>query len=205
MKLLHGGLSPFVRKVMVIAHEKGLVDKLELVPAPVNPLQPLDLAIAVNPLGKIPALTLDDGTVLYGATVVAEYLDSLDGAPRFFPQGADKWAALRRNSLGDGILEAGQLARIEGLRPEDKQWADWKKVQLLKVTNGLDAAEREAGQLSTGQLTIGEVALICALGWFDVRLPDAAGWRDGRPALAKWFETVSEKASVSATAPKVPK
>lgn len=205
MKLLHGGLSPFVRKVMIIAHEKGLIDKLELVPAPVNPLQPLDLAIAVNPLGKIPALTLDDGTVLYGSTVVAEYLDSLDGAPRFFPQGADKWAALRRNSLGDGILEAGQLARIEGLRPEDKQWADWKKVQLLKVTNGLDAAEREADQLSTGQLTIGEVALICALGWFDVRLPDAAGWRDGRPALAKWFETVSEKASVSATAPKVPK
>ncbi len=205
MKLLHGGLSPFVRKVMIIAHEKGLIDKLELVPAPVNPLQPLDLAIAVNPLGKIPALTLDDGTVLYGSTVVAEYLDNLDGAPRFFPQGADKWAALRRNSLGDGILEAGQLARIEGLRPEDKQWADWKKVQLLKVTNGLDAAEREAGQLSTGQLTIGEVALICALGWFDVRLPDAAGWRDGRPALAKWFETVSEKASVSATAPKVPK
>lgn len=205
MKLLHGGLSPFVRKVMIIAHEKGLVDKLELVPAPVNPLQPLDLAIAVNPLGKIPALTLDDGTVLYGSTVVAEYLDSLDGAPRFFPQGADKWAALRRNSLGDGILEAGQLARIEGLRPEDKQWADWKKVQLLKVTNGLDAAEREAGELSTGQLTIGEVALICALGWFDVRLPDAAGWREGRPALAKWFETVSEKASVSATAPKVPK
>lgn len=205
MKLLHGGLSPFVRKVMIIAHEKGLIDKLELVPAPVNPLQPLDLAIAVNPLGKIPALTLDDGTVLYGSTVVAEYLDSLDGAPRFFPQGTDKWAALRRNSLGDGILEAGQLARIEGLRPEDKQWADWKKVQLLKVTNGLDAAEREAGQLSTGQLTIGEVALICALGWFDVRLPDAAGWRDGRPALAKWFETVSEKASVCATAPKVPK
>lgn len=204
MKLLYGGLSPFVRKVMIVAHEKGLADRLERVPAPVNPLQPLDLAIAVNPLGKIPALTLDDGTVLYGATVVAEYLDALDGAPCFFPSGAAKWAALRRNALGDGILEAGQLVRIEGLRPEDKRWDDWKKVQLLKVTNGLDAAEKEAADLATGTLTIGEVALVCALGWFDVRLPDAAGWREGRPALAAWFETVSRKASVAATAPRVP-
>ncbi|MGQ3215558.1 MAG: glutathione S-transferase N-terminal domain-containing protein [Shinella sp.] len=205
MKLLHGGLSPFVRKVMIVVHEKGLVDRLELVPAPVNPLQPLELAIAVNPLGKIPALTLDDGTVLYGSTVVAEYLDQLDGAPRFFPSGAARWAALRRNALGDGMLEAGQLARIEGLRPEDKQWADWKGVQHLKVTNGLDAAEKEAKDLATEALTIGEVALVCALGWFDVRLPDAAGWRAGRPGLSAWFEAISEKASIASTAPKVPK
>ena len=205
MKLLYGGLSPFVRKVMIVAHEKGLVDRLELVPAPVNPLQPFDLAIAVNPLGKIPALTLDDGAVLYGSTVVAEYLDQLDGAPRFFPSDAARWAALRLNALGDGILEAGQLARIEGLRPQDKQWADWKGVQLLKVTNGLDAAEKEAQELATDMLTIGEVALVCALGWFDVRLPEAASWRNSRPRLATWFEAVSTKASVTATAPKVPK
>lgn len=204
MKLLYGGLSPFVRKVMIVAHEKGLVDRLERVPAPVNPLQPLDIAIAVNPLGKIPALTLDGGTILYGSTVVAEYLDALDGAPRFFPGGAGKWAALRRNALGDGILDAGQLARIEGLRPENKRWDDWKRVQLLKVTNGLDAAEKDAESLAVDDLTIGEVALVCALGWLDVRLPEAAGWREGRGALAGWFEAVSRKASVAVTAPKVP-
>lgn len=204
MKLLYGGLSPFVRKVMIVAREKGLLERLELVPAPVNPLQPLELAIAVNPLGKIPALTLDDGTVLYGSTVIAEYLDSLDGVPRFFPRGEGRWGALRRNALGDGILEAGQLVRIEGLRPENKQWQDWKKVQLLKVANGLDAAEKESASLATKDLAVGEVALICALGWLDVRLPDAANWRDGRPALAAWYETVSKIPSVAVTAPKVP-
>lgn len=204
MKLLYGGLSPFVRKVMIVAHEKGLADKLELVPAPVNPLQPLDLAIAVNPLGKIPALTLDDGTVLYGSTVVAEYLDALDGAPTFFPTGADRWVALRRNAQGDGILEAGSLVRIEGLRPAEKQWDDWRNVQKLKVANALNAADAEAGSLMTTDLTIGEVALVCALGWLDVRLPDVA-WRDNRTALAAWFDTVSARKSVEATAPKVPK
>ena len=204
MKLLYGGLSPFVRKVMIVAHEKGVAERLERVPAPVNPLQPLDLAIAVNPLGKIPALTLDDGTVLYGSTVVAEYLDGLDGAPRFFPQNGRRWVALRRNALGDGILEAGTLARIEGLRPEDKQWSTWRDVQRLKVTNALDAAEREAAELATDDLTIGEVALVCALGWLDVRLPDVA-WREGRPALEAWFAKVSERPAVVQTAPQLPK
>jgi glutathione S-transferase len=204
MKLLYGGLSPFVRKVMIVAHEKGVAERLERVPAPVNPLQPLDLAIAVNPLGKIPALTLDDGTVLYGSTVVAEYLDSLDGAPRFFPQNGTRWAALRRNALGDGILEAGTLARIEGLRPEDKQWSTWRDVQRLKVTNALDAADREEADLATDDPTIGEVALICALGWLDVRLPDVA-WREGRPALEAWFAKVSERPAVVQTAPQLPK
>lgn len=204
MKLLYGGLSPFVRKVMIVAHLKGVADKLELVPAPVNPLQPLDLAIAVNPLGKIPALTLGDGTVLYGSTVVAEYLDALDGTPTFFPTGSDKWVALRRNAMGDGILEAGTLVRIESLRPEDKQWSNWRDVQALKVSNALSAAEAEAGALATEGFTIGEVALICALGWLDVRLPDVA-WREGRSALAAWFAKVSENLVVAQTAPKLPK
>jgi glutathione S-transferase len=189
---------------MIVAHEKGLVEKLELVPAPVNPLQPLDLAIAVNPLGKIPALTLDDGTVLYGSTVVAEYLDALDGTPIFFPEGAAKWTALRRNAQGDGILEAGSLVRIEGLRPADKQWSDWRNVQMLKVTNALNAAEAEANALASDRLTIGEVTLICALGWLDIRLPDVA-WRENRPKLAAWFDRVSSRPSVLATAPKVPR
>lgn len=204
MKLLYGGLSPFVRKVMIVAEEKGLADRIERVPAPVNPLQPLDLAIAVNPLGKIPALTLDDGTILYGSTVIAEYLDALDGAPRFFPADATRWVALRRNAMADGILEAGTLARVEGLRPEDKQWSTWREVQTLKVTNALDAAEAEAGDLATEDLTIGEVGLICALGWLDVRLPDVA-WREERPALAAWFATVSQNPVVAQTAPKLPK
>ncbi|MGK6316642.1 glutathione S-transferase N-terminal domain-containing protein [Neorhizobium sp. DT-125] len=204
MKLLYGGISPFVRKVMIVAHTKGVADKLELVPAPVNPLQPLDLAIAVNPLGKIPALTLDDGTVLYGSTVVAEYLDALDGVPSFFPTGAAKWTALRRNAQGDGILDAGQLVRIEGLRPEDKQWPGWRDVQTLKVNNALNAAEVEAGSLETDAFTIGEVALICALGWLDVRLAGVT-WREGRPGLAAWFAKVSENPVVAQTAPKLPK
>lgn len=200
MKLLHGRLSPFVRKVMIVAHEKRLADEIELVAASVNPLQPLDLVIAANPLGKIPALLLDDGTVLYGSTVIAEYLDALDGAPRFFPGGDTKWPALRRNALADGVIEAGILVRVEGLRPADRQWPDWCDVQLLKISNALNAAEGEAHLLASEAFTIGEVALICALGWLDFRFPDLH-WREVRPTLAQWFAEVSRRSAVVRTAP----
>lgn len=203
IKLLHGGLSPFVRKVMIVAHEKGLTDEIELVAAPVTPLTPLDLVIAVNPLGKIPALLVDDDMALYGSTVIAEYLDGLDGAPRFFPSGDAKWNALRRNALADGILEAGVLARVEGLRPPDRQWSDWRGVQMLKIANALNAAESEARQLASETFTIGEIALICALGWLDFRFPDLS-WREGRPMLAQWFAVLSQRAAVARTAPTLP-
>ncbi|HEX7821751.1 MAG TPA: glutathione S-transferase N-terminal domain-containing protein [Sphingobium sp.] len=200
MKLLYGHLSPFVRKVMIVAHEKGLVDRIELVVAGVHPFQSTDLVNSVNPLGKIPALMLEDGTALYGSTVIAEYLDASDGLPRFFPAGEARWPALRRNALADGILDAGVLARVEGLRPVERQWGEWRDVQLRKITHALDVAEGEAGLRASRAMTIGEVALICALGWLDFRFPDIS-WRTDRPALAAWFIQVSQRSAVALTAP----
>ena len=204
MELLHGGLSPFVRKVMVVAHEKGMADKFNLKPSPVNPLEPMESVIAVNPLGKIPALVLDDGNALYGATLICEYLDEQYPEPKMFPDGSARWTALRRNNLADGILEAGSLVRTETIRPEEKRWDKWEIVQMFKVTNALEALEKEANDLSVNVPRIGEVAIGCALGWLDVRLP-AAEWRKGRPSLMRWFDNFANRSSMQLTAPKLPK
>jgi glutathione S-transferase len=179
---------------------KGLADQIELMPTLVDPLQPPDLLIAVNPLGKIPVLVLGDGSALYGSTVIAEYLDAIDGAPLFFPAANARWPALRRNALADGVLEAGMLARTESLRPLDKQWADWREAQVLKIRTALNVLEREASLMAPETLTIGDVAVICALGWLDVRLPELQ-WRKTRPALAEWFAEVSRQPAVERTAP----
>ena len=85
MKLYYGALSPFVRKVMVLAHEKNLVSALELVPAPLTPLEPNRDLMRANPLGKIPALELDDGMVLFDSPVICEHLDTLGSGPKLFP------------------------------------------------------------------------------------------------------------------------
>jgi len=204
MKLFFGGLSPFVRKVMISAHELGVIDHIETNPAMVTPFKTNDEVAAVNPLGKIPAAVLDDGSALYGSGVICEYIDIHYGQGRLFPAGPERWMALRRAALGDGILEAGSLARIETLRPEGTQWQDWREHQLAKVQRSLAAAEAEAGKLATDAVTIGEITLGCALGWLDVRLPDV-DWRAGNAGLAHWFATISERPSFAATRPVLPK
>ena len=201
MKLLYGAVSPFVRKVMVTAHELELADKIEKVPSPLSALQPNPQVVAANPIGKIPTLVLDDGTALFDSQVICEYLESLRGTSRIFPPGAARWRALRLNALADGLLESAMSARFEMTgRPADKQWSAWTEVQSAKVTNCLNRLESEAAAFAK-EPTIGEIALGCTLGWLDFRMPEV-DWRKGRPTLASWFEQVARRDSMTATAPR---
>ena len=85
MKLHWSPRSPFVRKVMIVAHEVGLVDRLTLVRTVAATTKPHPELMRDNPLSKIPTLVLDDGTVLYDSPVICEYLDRLHAGPKLFP------------------------------------------------------------------------------------------------------------------------
>ena len=201
MKLLFGAVSPFVRKVMVTAHELGLADKLEKVPSPLSALQPNAQVIAANPVGKIPTLVLDDGTSLFDSVAICEYLESLAGTSRIFPAGPARWRALRLHALSDGLLESAMGARFETTgRPAEHQWATWPPVLMTKVTNCLDRVDAEASTFSE-EPTIGEIALGCTLGWLDFRMPEL-DWRSGRPKLASWYELMTQRPSMTATVPR---
>ena len=100
MKLRYSPASPHVRKVAVVAHETGLIDRLEIVPTNVW-ASDTDIG-RDNPLGKVPALTTDGGEVLFDSPVICEYLDSLhDGAKLYPPSGGARWTALRRLKVED--------------------------------------------------------------------------------------------------------
>jgi len=201
MKLWHSPPSPFARKVRACAIELGLDGKIDMIETRVAPNKPnLELAREA-PLIKVPVLATDDGTVLYDSRVICEYLDALAGGNRLFPAaGAARWDALRRQALGDGIIDAGVLRRYElALRPEALRWDEWLTGQLAKVEHGLDAAEREAGGWGDA-FDIGHVTLACALGWLDFRFPDS-GWRNARPRLGAWFGRVAARPSLARTAP----
>jgi glutathione S-transferase len=198
MQLRYAATSPFVRKVMVIAIETGLVDRIEKIPAPGTPLKPNREGPAVNPLKKIPALLTDDGQLLYDSPVICEYLDSLHRGPRFFPTGSVRWLALRRQALGDGILDAAITVRYETtLRPKELQWGDWCEAQAEKWRAALDSLEQE--RLADG-FDIGHVTIACALGYLDFRYP-TEGWRNTRPRLAAWYEAVAQRPSLKQTEP----
>jgi glutathione S-transferase len=164
-----------------------------------TPVKPdADLA-ADNPLGKIPCLVADDGAVLYDSRVICEYLDSLHDGPKMVPAGPARWPALRRQAEGDGIMDAGVLARYETfLRPEEQRWPAWLENQKQKFRRALDALETEAEAYET--VDIGTITIGCALGYLDFRYGDE-DWREPRPLLAAWFEQFSRRHSMARTAP----
>jgi len=201
MKLYYGKLSPFVRKVMVLAHEKNLVSQLQLTPVTLTPTEPDRNLMLANPLGKIPTLVLDDGTILIDSPVVCEYLDSLGDGPKLVPvSGLARFRVLSLNALGDGVLQAGMNVRVEGLRPAGTQWDKWIAAQQLKVDNTLDALNGGAFAPASDAMTLGEIAVGCALGWLDFRMPQF-DWRGRRPALTAWYARFAERPSMLATAP----
>ena len=202
MKLRYSATSPYVRKVSVTAIELGLGERIERVP---TDTQDRNSGIAEhNPLGKVPALILDDGGVLYDSPVICEYLDSLHDGPRIFPaEGPARWTALRQQALGDGILDAAILRMLEMVRrPEEFRWEGWIDHQTAKVARAVDRFEAEVAALE-GPLTIGRITAGCALGYLDFRAPEL-DWRAGRPKLATWHEDFAQRPSMQETTPKAP-
>jgi glutathione S-transferase len=197
MKLRHNSASPFVRKVMVCAHELGLADKIELLNTAVSPVEANATLAGENPLMKIPALVTDDGEVLFDSPVICEYLDSLAGGGKLFPAGKARWTALRQQALGDGILDALILCRYEiAARPEEKRFAGWTDGQLKKAHQGLAVLEQE----DLSGRTIGTITAGCTLGYLDFRFPND-GWRTRHPGLAEWYKAVEALPSMQATRP----
>jgi len=203
MKLRYAAASPFVRKVMVVALETGLSERIERLATSVSPVKPNEDVARENPLVKVPSLTTDDGFVLYDSPVICEYLDGLHDGPKLFPpSGALRWTALKQQALADGLLEAAILVRYENLRPEEMRWKDWTDSQMRRVRGALAALEIEieAGNLA-GPLTIGPITVGCALGYLDFRFANEA-WRLRHRLLAAWFEEFSKRKSMQLTVPR---
>lgn len=201
MKLHYNPASPYVRKVRAVAAETGLTGRIELVAERVTPVTSNEALNNDNPIGKIPALVLDDGTALFDSRVICEYLDTLHDGPRMFPaDGPARWQALRLQALADGMLDAAVVTRYETfLRPEALRWPEWIAGQKGKFRRGLDALESESGSLGA-DAGIGTISVACALGYLDFRYTDE-DWRGPRPGLAKWFETFGVRASLRETMP----
>ena len=116
MKLRYSPTSPYVRKVTVTAQETGVQPRIERVPTVTT--DPASGLAKDNPLGKVPTLILDDGERLYDSPVICEYLDGLHGGAKIVPPaGPERWVALRRQALADGILDAAVLRLMETRRP----------------------------------------------------------------------------------------
>lgn len=175
--------SPFGRKVKIAAHALGLMDRIEVVPT--DTASSSDPIRSVNPLGKIPALELEDGTTLFDSRVILEYLDWLAGGDRLLPsEPKARFAVLRAQALADGLMDASLLQIYEiRMRAEHERAPSWVALQAGKVERALSALEASPPALV---LDLGTIATACALGYLDLRFEGR--WRADHPKLVAWLD-----------------
>jgi glutathione S-transferase len=197
MKLLYEGHSPYARKALVMAHEVGLISRIDVIHHETSPLRRNAAVFARNPLGKVPVLLMDDESCLFDSTVICEYLDGLHDGPRMIPPvGVARWRALRLQCLAQGLADAGVALRWESeRRPEPLRWPEFGEGQQAKLFASYDFIEREVPL--DGPPDIGQIALATTLSWLVFRrLPSFC---DGHPRLACWYEQFSQRPSMLAT------
>ena len=200
MKLHWSPRSPYVRKVMIFAHEVGIASELECVRTVVSMFKPADELFADNPLNKLPTLVLDDGETLFDSRVICEYLDTRHEAPKLFPStGRERLIAQRNQALGDGLLDVSMMRLMERLKPEEKRTEAIIASNERKSAAGVDRLEVDIALLTDRVFDIGHIAIGTALGYLDFRFGQDK-WREGHPKLADWFAEFEQRPSVLAVA-----
>ena len=201
MKLLGSPNSPFARKARVVAAEKAI--DIEYVID--RPNAPGSRVQALNPLGKIPVLLLDNGDAIYDSAVIAEYLDGLKAEPRLIPTDfAARIAVKRWEALGDGIAEAVvNLSHDFGPMDDPGKREPWTARQQGKVERGLaafDTAIRGRDWLHGASITLADVCAGYAAFYCDRELP-RYDWRGKFPALAGYAGRLADRPSFRNTVP----
>jgi glutathione S-transferase len=197
MKLLYQTHSPYARKVLVMALELSVADRLEVIHHETSPTLRNETVFAANPLGKVPVLICDDGLTLFDSVVICEYLDGLHSGPRLIPApGRERFLALRLQAIAQGILDAGIAVRWEmERRPAELRWQTMADGQSDKLRASYDFVEREVD--FAGPLEIGKIALATALSWIEFRrLPS---FKANHPRLANWYHVFGRRPSMLTT------
>ncbi|MAO92236.1 MAG: glutathione S-transferase [Rhodospirillaceae bacterium] len=201
MKLFYSDASPYARKCAVVAQEKGLGDQIEIDRINVYEMEFRE----INPLNKIPCLVLEDGTGLFDSFVICDHLDRIGTGPRLIPEtGKMRDQVLRLHAIGQGMTDAALNLRSQVMRdgkldtPLPKDWyidRQWAAIQKSCVL-----LDKEIDTLQ-GDLNLGMISVGTALGYLDLRIPEAA-WRHHGPALVGWYDTLMQRPSMQSTIPK---
>jgi len=203
MKLYARIVSPYTRKVRVFAKETGTEAKFETFMM-ASAAEHRQFVPPLSPIGKIPVMELDNGKGLADSPYICELLDSLHGGPKMFPTGPDRWQVRQLLALGDGITDCAIMATGEArMRPEQFREQSVIDFQLLKVSRGLDALEQKVGCELDGKVNIGVIAVACALGYLEFRVPEFfASQRAAHPQLYGWYDGFKQRPSMVETAPR---
>ncbi len=202
MKLIGSPTSPYVRKVRVVLAEKKLDVQL-VFEDPWNG----DAVLKSNPLGKVPCLVMEGGEAVFDSRAIVEYLDQLSPVGKLIPgSGRERVEVRTWEALGDGLLDAAVLARLEATWPgraEGERSQAWIDRQMRSVHSALKAMGQGLGDkpwCHGNSFTLADVSVGCALGYLDFRFPQI-DWRGSHPNLHKLYDKLSARPSFVDSAP----
>jgi glutathione S-transferase len=199
MKLFGSNTSPYVRKARLVLLEKNIPHEYVIDP----PSEPGSQVAKVNPLGRIPALILDDGTCVFDSVVIAEYADTLNDTPILIPRQnpVERMKVRRWEALADGIMDSAIVVRMERIRPAEKQESANVTLHTDNIKRALAHVAAELGKrewVEGSAISLGDLALTSAMIYLDLRLPDL-DWRSAHTNLATWSARMYARASVRIT------
>ena len=178
--------------------ECGMRDEVVLVPT--NPHVSQPEFVRLNPFSKIPALQLDDGSVIIESYFICEYINELAGGGVVLPQlRQTRRVVLHKHMLGNGLMEASVLRRVESLRGKDPDREKNLQRQKVITQRALDCLEAEADGLGADP-DLGNLCIAIALDYLDFRFAGDE-WRKGRPNLVRWHERFGARPSLKLTMP----
>jgi len=213
MRMLYHPFSPFARKVMVLAHELGLSQHIELekvvicpVPFPGWSDNNEDVS-AYNPMAKIPCLISDDVPYgIYDSDVICEYLENLVSV--IHRKDARYWQLHTLHACADGIMDASVLITYEvRIRKARGLFFDeWMEGQKKKIIRGLDRLESAAksGVLlgpSASPASADEVTVAVAVAMASRAEYLGIERGNGRPNLEGWLAKWEQRKSFLDTPP----
>ena len=198
MKLYCSHTSPYARKVRILVHEKGAAARVneETVAALEDPAALHE----ANPLGKVPALVMDDGTSWFDSPVICELLDTALDGPALIPSSAaERLRVLRQQAIADGIMDAAVSIIFERNRKDAEQSEIWLGRWERAILRSLALLEAEVTDLD-GPVDLGVISVGAALGYLDFRHA-SLGWQEEFPELAGWWRDIAKRPSFKETAP----
>ena len=186
LKILYAPASPYSAKIRMAAAYAKVAAEAVIVDTNARPPELIDN----NPLGKIPVLLTDAGSI-FDSRAITQHLNRVSGGALFPRNAVKRVEAERLEALADGICDC-LLAHIyeRRYRPEEKVHQPWLDRQWEKATRALDHLVTAMPDLPR-KLSAGHIALRATLGYLDLRF--AGQWERGRVKLKRWAARFDEK------------
>jgi glutathione S-transferase len=203
MKLYDGGRAPNPRRVRVFLAEKGI--SLPIEPVDLGALEQKSAAYtAINPLQRLPALLLDDGTVITESIAICRYFEELNPDPPLFGRGALEAA---RIEMWNRRLELNFLSAVANVFrhthpamekmevPQVPAWAEANKPRIADFIALLDRELKDRQFVAGDHYTVADITGLVAV---DFMKPAKLTVPDELTNLRRWYAEISARPSAKA-------